>query len=270
MNRKVKNHFSGKTIWITGASSGIGKSLAHEFSKMNTQLILSGRNQRSLEKIKDTCLHNGSSVLTVPFDLSDRNSIVNSAEIVLEKYGSVDLLINNGGISQRSFVQNTRLDVDQKIMSVNYFGNIALTKALLPSMLAQGRGHIAVTTSIAGKFGFPMRSAYSASKHALYGFYDTLRVELADQNVTVTMICPGRIQTNISKHALNEKGEEHGEMDDGQKNGMPSDEAARKIIGALKRKKREVVVGGKELLMLPIKRFMPWLFYHLVRKIKHT
>jgi len=244
--------------------------LAHEFSIMNTQLILSGRNQRKLEEIKDTCLQNGSSVLTVPFDLSDRNSIVNSAEIVLEKYGSVDLLINNGGISQRAFIQNSRLDVDQKIMSVNYFGNIALTKVLLPSMLEQGHGHIAVTTSIAGKFGFPMRSAYSASKHALYGFYDTLRIELADQNIKVTMICPGRIQTDISKHALNEKGEEHGEMDDGQKNGMPSEKAARKIVRALRREKREVIVGGKELLMLPIKKFTPWLFYQIVRKIKHT
>lgn len=266
----MDNHFQGKTIWITGASSGIGKSLAHEFSKMDTQLILSGRNQRKLEEIKDTCLQNGSSVLTVPFDLSDRNSINNSVEIVLEKYRSIDLLINNGGISQRAFVQNSSLDVDQKIMSVNYFGNIALTKAILPSMLEQGHGHIAVTTSIAGKFGFPMRSAYSASKHALYGFYDTLRIELADQNIKVTMICPGRIQTNISKHALNEKGEEHGEMDDGQKNGITSEKAARKIIRALKKEKREVAVGGKELLMLPIKRFTPWLFYQIVRKINHT
>jgi len=270
MNRKVNYHFKGKTIWITGASSGIGKSLAHEFSKMDTQLILSGRNQRKLEEIKDACLQNGSSVLTVPFDLSDKNSIVNSAEIVLEKYGSVDLLINNGGISQRAFVRNSRFDVDQKIMSVNYFGNIALTKVLLPSMLKQGHGHIAVTTSIAGKFGFPMRSAYSASKHALYGFYDTLRIELADQNIKVTTICPGRIQTNISKHALNEKGEEHGEMDDGQKNGMSAEKAARKIVRALQREKREVIVGGKELLMLPIKRFTPWLFYQIVKKIKHT
>jgi len=266
----MDNHFQGKTIWITGASSGIGKSLAHEFSKMDTQLILSGRNQRKLEEIKDTCLQNGSSVLTVPFDLSDRNSINNSVEIVLEKYRSIDLLINNGGISQRAFVQNSSLDVDQKIMSVNYFGNIALTKAILPSMLEQGHGHIAVTTSIAGKFGFPMRSAYSASKHALYGFYNTLRIELADQNIKVTMICPGRIQTNISKHALNEKGEEHGEMDDGQKNGITSEKAARKIIRALKKEKREVAVGGKELLMLPIKRFTPWLFYQIVRKINHT
>lgn len=270
MNRKVINHFKGKTIWITGASSGIGESLAHEFSKMDTLLILSGRNQRKLEEIKDNCLQNGSSILTVPFDLSDRNSIDNSVEIVLEKHGSVDLLINNGGISQRAFVRSSGLDVDQKIMSVNYFGNIALTKALLPSMLEQGYGHIAVTTSIAGKFGFPMRSAYSASKHALYGFYDTLRIELADQNIKVTMICPGRIQTNISKHALNEKGKEHGEMDDGQKNGMSSEKAARKIVKGLQSEKREILVGGKELLMLPIKRFTPWLFYKIVQKIKHT
>ena len=270
MNRKVNNHFKGKTIWITGASSGIGESLAQEFSKMNTQLILSGRNQRRLDEIKNTCLRNGSTILTVPFDLSDRNSIDNSVDIVLERYGSVDLLINNGGISQRAFVQNSGLDVDQKIMAVNYFGNIALTKALLPSMLKQGHGHIAVTTSIVGKFGFPMRSAYSASKHALYGFYDTLRIEMADKNIKVSTICPGRIQTNISKHALNEKGEEHGEMDEGQKNGMPSDKAARKIVKALRRERREIVVGGKELLMLPIKRFTPWLFYQIVRRINPT
>ncbi|MGM0496935.1 MAG: SDR family oxidoreductase [Bacteroidota bacterium] len=262
--------FKKKRIWITGASSGIGEALAYEFSKMNTQLILSGRNQKKLEEVKNSCLQNGSAILTVPFDLSDMNSINNSVEIVLEKFGSVDLLINNGGISQRALVQNTTLDVDQKIMDVNYFGNIALTKALLPSMLKQGHGYIAVTTSIVGKFGFPMRSAYSASKHALYGFYETLRTELADQKIKVTMICPGRIQTNISFHALNEKGEEHGELDDGQKNGMPSNKAAKKIVKALQKEKREVVVGGKELLMLPLKRFAPYLFYYIIHKIKPT
>ena len=265
----MKN-FRGKRIWITGASSGIGEALAHEFSKMGTYLILSGRNQKKLEAVKNSCVQNGSSVLTVPFDLSDTNSINNSVEIVLEKYSSVDLLINNGGISQRALAQNTTLAVDQKIMSVNYFGNIALTKALLPSMLKQGYGHIAVTTSIVGKFGFPMRSAYSASKHALYGFYDTLRVEMADKNVKVTMICPGRIHTNISLHALSGKGSEHGELDDGQKNGLASDKAARKIVKGLKKERREVLVGGKELLMAPLKQYVPQIFYRIVHQIKPT
>jgi short-subunit dehydrogenase len=265
----MKN-FTGKNIWITGASSGIGEALAYEFSKIRTQLILSGRNEKKLEEVKSSCVQNGASVIIVPFDLADAESINYSVKTVIDKVGHVDLLINNGGISQREMAYKTDLDVDRKIMEINYFGNIALTKALLPYMLEKETGHIAVTTSIVGKFGFPLRSAYSASKHALYGFYESLQTEIADQNIKVTIICPGRIQTNISFHALNGEGAEHGQLDDGQKNGISSEKAAKKIIKALNKGRREVLVGGNELLMVHFKRFVPFLFRQITRKIKPT
>lgn len=262
--------FKGKKIWITGASSGIGEALAYEFSRYNAELVLSGRNKDKLEDVKQNCSQSKAPITIVPFDLSDQNSIKEAADSVINKMGGVDFLINNGGISQRELAHKTDLDVDQKIMSINYFGNIALTKAILPSMMEKGGGHIAVTTSIVGKFGFPLRSAYSASKHALYGFYDTLRAELHDKNIKVTMICPGRIQTNISMHALNGSGDEYGKLDDGQKNGMSSGKAAKKIVRALNKEKKEVLVGGNELLMVHLKRFVPFVFHKITRKIKPT
>lgn len=271
-NKKVRlmKKFERKKVWITGASSGIGEALAYEFSKSNAELVLSGRNVDRLKEVKHNCPQSNSPVTIVPFDLSDEESIKEAANTVLSRVGYVDLLVNNGGISQRELAYKTDLEVDKKIMAINYFGNIALTKAVLPSMLENGVGHIAVTTSIVGKFGFPLRSAYSASKHALYGFYDTLRAELEDKNVKVTMICPGRIQTDISLHALNGQGEEHGKLDDGQKHGISSRKAAKRIIRALNKEKKEVLVGGKELIMVHLKRFMPFAFHQITRKIKPT
>jgi short-subunit dehydrogenase len=259
-----------KRVWITGASSGIGEALAYEFSKNNAELILSGRNENKLKEVKQKCAQHKVSVTIIPFDLSDLESIKNAANTVINKIGGLDLLINNGGISQRELASKTDLEVDKKIMSINYFGNIALTKAVLPSMLENGGGHIAVTTSIVGKFGFPLRSAYSASKHALYGFYDTLRAELEDKNIKVTMICPGRIRTNISLHALDGHGEEHGKLDYGQKHGISSEKAAKKIVRALNKNKKEVLVGGSELLMVHLKRFLPFVFHQITRRIKPT
>lgn len=261
---------SRKKIWITGASSGIGESLAYELSKYQNQLILSARNEEKLSSIAEKCRREGSSVTLVPFDLSDLASIQQAARKVLEEVGSVDMLINNGGISQRSLVHQTEVEIDRKIMEVNYFGNIALTKAILPEMIQNGGGQIAVTTSIVGKFGFPLRSAYSASKHALYGFYKTLQTEYKMSNVHVTMICPGRVKTNISLHALDGKGSEHGKMDEGQDQGISAERASRKIVKALSKKKKEVLVGGREILMVYIHKYIPSLFDRIVQKIQHT
>jgi len=263
-------YFKGKKVWITGASSGIGESLAKELSKQGGHLILSGRNEAKLQQVKEKCHPNSPSILILPFDLSNTEHIEEAVKQAIDQVGTIDLLINNGGISQRSLAHETDLAIDRKIMNINYFGNIALTKAILPFMLKQGGGHIAVTTSIVGKFGFPLRSAYSASKHALYGFYDTLRAELHEKDIKVTMICPGRVHTNISLHAINRDGKEHGQLDEGQKTGISSQKAAKTILKALKRQKKEVFVGGKELLMVHIKRFIPSLFDKIARQIKPT
>jgi short-subunit dehydrogenase len=259
-----------KTIWITGASSGIGEALAHELAKRQNTLLLSGRNMDRLEKIKKQLSTYNSTIELFPFDLSKPEEIENTADQVLKKHPGIDLLVNNGGISQRSRVDETTVEVDRKIMEINYFGNIILTKRVLPLMIRNGGGHIATTSSIVGKFGFPLRSAYSASKHALYGFYETLRSESYSQNIKVTIICPGRIHTNISYNALDKEGKEQGVLDKGQEHGMSAEKSAKKIVKKLEKEKSEILVGGKELLMVHIKRFLPRLFFLLARKINPT
>ena len=160
------------------------------------------------------------------------------------------------------------MEMIRHIMELNYFAPAAIAKALLPLMLERGGGHIAVTTSIAGRFGFPLRCGYSSSKFALYGFFESLQAEYYDRGIRVTVICPGRVRTNISLHALDKGGQPHGRLDPGQAGGLPAEAAAEKIVKAIRRGRREVLVGRKELLMVPVKRFFPGLCARLVRKIK--
>lgn len=260
--------FIGKTIWITGASSGIGKAVAIELSVNSTHLILSGRKEEALNKVATICQENGSSVKVVPFDLSDEKSIEQAAKSVLDAETKVDCLFHFGGISQRSFVSETPLFVDRKIFEVNFFGTIALTKAVLPSMIKNGGGQIAVTSSIVGKFGFPYRSSYSASKHALHGFFESLRAENIKNNIRVSIIIPGRIKTNISVNAIDKEGNNHSKMDEGQDYGKSVDATAKVICKKLQREKKEILVGGKELLMVYIRRFLPSLYYYLASRVK--
>ena len=261
-------NFSEKRIWITGASSGIGKAIAIELSSKNTQLILSGRNEKELNIVGDLCRDNGCSAVIVPFDLGDNTSIGKAVKTVFEKGTNIDCLFHFGGISQRSLVNETPLSIDRKILEVNFFGTIALTKAILPEMIKNGGGHIAVTTSIVGKFGFPYRSSYSASKHALHGFFESLRAENSKNNIRVSMIIPGRIKTNISLNAIDKSGNSYNTMDPGQLNGFSVTKAARQICRKLKREKKEIMVGGNELIMVYIHKFLPRLYYYLSSKIK--
>ncbi len=208
--------------------------------------------------------------MILPFDLADQNSISAAVTSVINNAGKLDVLFNNGGISQRSFIVETPLEIDRKLMEINYFGGVRLTKEILPFMIQNGGGQIAVTTSISGKFGFPLRSAYCASKFALYGFYETLRLEMKEKNIHVTFICPGRVQTNISYHALDKDGKPHGIMDSGQKAGIPAEKAAKKILHAIAKNKREALIGGKELLMVSIKKYLPFIFFKIVNRINYT
>lgn len=260
--------FSQKNIWITGASSGIGKAVAIELSKENCSLILSGRNEAELNIVAGLCRANGSSAQVVPFDLGNENSVTEAAEKVLSQKIKIDCLFHFGGISQRSFVHETPLFVDRKIFEVNYFGTIALTKAVLPSMIENGGGHIAVTSSIVGKFGFPYRSSYSASKQALHGFFESLRAENVQQNIRVSIIIPGRIKTNISVNAINKDGKSHARMDEGQDKGMTAEKSAKIILRKLKKEKKEILLGGTEVIMVHIRRFLPWLYYRLSSRVK--
>lgn len=257
-----------KTIWITGASSGIGRAVAIEISKENAHLILSGRNEKALQEVAEICMKNGSSTEVAVFDLGDETTIKSASRKVLSNHEKIDCLYHFGGISQRSFVSETPLEIDRKIFEINYFGTIALTKAVLPGMIKNGGGQIAVTSSIVGKFGFPYRSSYSASKHALHGFFESLRAENIKNNIEVSLIIPGRIKTNISVNAIDKDGKKHAKMDDGQDTGKPADETARIIIRKLKRCKKEILVGGNEIIMVHIRRFLPRLYYYLAGRVK--
>jgi dehydrogenase/reductase SDR family member 7B len=262
--------YKNKNVWITGASSGIGRALAHDFAKEGAKLIISSYDEKELEIVRQECLAFNKNISSVVFDLSKTEEVIKAAKDVLTKFGHIDILVNNGGISQRALVSETEIDIDRKLMEINYFAGITLTKLLLPVMKKNGYGHIAVTSSISGKFGFPLRSAYAASKHAIHGFYETLWAEEKDNNIHVTIVCPGRVQTNISLHAITKDGKAHGEMDQGQAEGITPESCSKQIITAMKKDKVEVLIGKKELLMVHIKRLFPRIFYRIVTKIKPT
>ncbi len=260
--------FTNKTIWITGASSGIGKAVAIELSKQHTHLILSDINKKGLLEVADICKKNSCTTQIIPIDLSDEKSVESAILQVTEKKLKIDSLYHFAGISQRSLVSETPLFVDRKIFEINFFGAIALTKAVLPEMIKNGGGQIAVTSSIVGKFGFPHRSSYSATKHALHGFFESLRAENKTNNIQVSIIIPGRVQTNISLNAINKEGKTHAKMDDGQNSGITAEKAAIIICRNLKKNKKEILVGGKELMMVHIRRFLPRLYYYMSSRIK--
>jgi dehydrogenase/reductase SDR family member 7B len=263
-----KMNFSEKNIWVTGASSGIGKAVAVELSKRKACLILSGRNEKALKDVAEICKKNGSSARVLPFDLGDEQSVNVAAQSLLSEKLKIDCLYHFGGISQRSVVTETPLEVDRKIFEVNFFGTVALTKSILPWMIENGGGQIAVTSSIVGKFGFPYRSAYSAAKHALHGFFESLRAENRNNNIRVSVIIPGRIKTKISVNALNKSGKTHGQMDDGQDKGKSAEWTAHKICRGLKNERKEILVGGTDLIMVYIRRFFPFLYYYLASRVK--
>ncbi len=261
-------YFKEKTIWITGASSGIGKAVALKLSKENTNLILSDINEPGLVEVAEACKKNNCTTLIIPIDLSDEKSVQDAANLVLNKKLKIDCLYQFAGISQRSLLSETPLFIDRKIFEINFFGAVALAKAVLPEMIKNGGGQIAVTSSIVGKFGFPYRSSYSATKHALHGFFESLRAENKQHNIRVSIFIPGRVKTNISVNAITKNGKTHGKMDVGQDTGITAEKAAKIILRGLKKEKKEILVGGKELIMIHIRRFLPRLFYFLSSRIK--
>lgn len=255
-------------VWITGASSGIGEACAYQYAMLHHSLILTSSSVEKLASVDAKCKEFGAQTFVLPYDLENADGIEDLVQTAWQHFGHIDILFCNAGISQRTDVENTSMKMTRKIMEINYFAPVAMAKAILPLMLSDGGGQIAVTTSIAGRFGFPLRCAYSSSKHALYGFFETLQAEYAHKGIKVTLVCPGRIKTNISCYALDKGGQRHGQMDPGQLGGMSADDAARKIVRAISKGKREVLVGKKELIMVYIKRFSPWLCAKLSQNIK--
>lgn len=254
-------------IWITGASSGIGEACARKFSKEGYQVILSSRNESELNRVQNSCLY-PDKVKILPLDLADQSNYEQKVAEAISLFGKVDILLHNGGISQRSLIKETGLEVDRKLMQVNFFGTVALTKAILPYFIQRKSGHFAVVTSLVGKFASPYRSAYAASKHALHGFFDTLRAEQYKDHIAVTLICPGFIRTQVSVNALVGDGSSLGKMDEAQAKGMSPESCANAIFKAIKDQKEEVLIGGKEKYAVYLKRFFPRIFSKILRKAK--
>lgn len=258
-----------QSIWITGASSGIGAACAYKYAAAGARLVLTSSSAERLDVVACKCRELGATaVIVLPYDLSCSHGIDNLADDAWNALQGIDIVMLNAGISQRTNVEDTSIEMIRQIMEINYFAPIAIAKRLLPKMVARGGGKIAVTTSIAGRFGFPLRCGYSSSKFALYGFFETLQAEYYDAGIRVTLVCPGRVCTNISKYALDKGGVPHGVMDPGQADGMSAETAARIITRAIAKGQREVLVGRKELIMVYIKRLFPGLCGRLARKIK--
>jgi len=256
-------------VWITGASSGIGEALAYNYSAQGAKLIISARNRDELFRVKMAC-KNPALVHVLSFDLENTEMLPQKAADAIRIFGRIDLLINSGGISQRSLAIDTAAATEERLMRVNFWGTVALSKAVLPTMIAQGAGHIVCISSLVGKFGTRLRTAYSASKHALHGYFDSLRSEVYDKNVFITIACPGYIKTNVTINALTADGTPQGTMDDAQANGMSPEACAAEIVKAIGQKKEEVYIGGKEVKGVLFKRLLPARFSKYIRKANVT
>ena len=255
--------FREKVVWVTGASSGIGEAVAVEFSRDGARLVLSSRNCPELERVRKTC--SGEGHLVLPLDLTQHDALPEATSEVLRHFDHVDVLVHSGGVSQRSLVADTNLATDRAIMDLNFFGTVALTKAVLPSMLTRKSGHIVPISSVVGYVGTPLRSTYSASKHALHGFFDSLRAEVAKDGIDVTIVCPGYVRTNVSRNALTGNGTTYGKLDRTHDRAMRPEDCARRIVDAVAKRKEELVVGGMETWTVPLKRFIPRLVSRMVR-----
>lgn len=260
--------FKKKIVWITGASSGIGAEMARQCNNLGATVILSARRIELLEQLKNS-LKKPENAFVLTLDMENPEAFAAKVAEVIEKYGRVDVLFHNAGISQRSLVSETSLEVDKRLMDVNYFGPVALTKALLPYLQKQQESHIVVNSSLAGKFGFYLRSAYSASKFALHGFFETLRLEEADNNLSVTIACPVSIKTELSQSALVGDGKTFGEKTAAHEVGISADECVRQIIAAIESDQTEIIIGQKaEPFSVLIKTLAPKLFWKLIKKQK--
>ena len=259
--------FHNKVVWITGASSGIGEALAYAFAAEGAQLVLSARREEELNRVAKAC----GNAYVLPFDMLSVSEHADRVQDVMNTYGRIDYLVLNAGVSQRSFVKDTTFDVYRRLFEVNFFSIVSLTQAVLPVFTAQKSGVFVPIASVAGRISTPRRAAYGATKHALIGFFDSVRAEAFNDGIRVTTILPGYIKTNISLHAMNEKGEAYGKMDPNQAKGLDPNFTAQKILQAILAGKNEFFVGGfLEGFGLFMKRFFPSIVPFMLRKIKNT
>lgn len=262
--------YKDKIIWITGASSGIGEALAYSFHEEGARLILSSRRSDELERVRENCSGDKSDIHILPLDLAKPETHQEIVKEAVELYGNIDLLLNNGGISQRGLAHETQIEVVRQVMEVNFFGTINLTKQVLPHMIRKKTGHIVVMSSVIGKFGTRLRSTYAASKHALHGWFDCLRQEVDVHNIDVSIVCPGFVKTNVTYNALLADGTILSKIGRGQMQGMTTKEFSKKLLPKLARKKREIYIGGREVAAVYFKRFFPNLLDSILRRVRIT
>ena len=256
--------FQGRRVWITGASSGIGEALALAFHGAGAKLILSARREDELKRVQTAC-GGEPGTLVLPMDVTNVQELPDKTGQALGMFNGIDILVLNAGITQRSRTRETDESVYRRLMEVNFFGPEAMARAVLPSMLAQKSGHIVVISSVAGKFGVPMRSGYSATKFALHGFFESLRAEEERNGIHVTMVCPGYIRTEISLSALRGDGRKHAKMDSELAQGMPAEVCARQILRGVARRKKEIVVAAaREKTLVYLKRFFPTVLARMI------
>lgn len=263
--------FDKKTVWITGASSGIGEAVAYEMARAGAYLILSARREEELQRVREACQRlgrPGDDILVLPLDVTDEASMPDVVEVARGFKGQIDMLYNNAGISQRSLCVDTEMATYRKLFEVDVFGQIALTKQVLPLMLERGSGHLAVTASVAGKIGVQQRTGYCAAKHAMMGFFDALRAEVAKDGIFVTTITPGYIRTAISENAVKGDGQSFGKMDEDIQAGMDVNACARVIMKGFLAGKREIPVGeGREMQALWLKRLFPNKLFKMIERM---
>ena len=261
-------NLEGKVVWITGASSGLGEALAKEFALQGAQVVLSARRFEELEKVRVSLLHPDQHI-SICADITDETQVRHAYEQVLEQKGRIDWLINNAGLSQRALIADTTMQTERAIMEVDYFSQVFLTKTVLPTFIQQKSGHIAFVSSVAGLLGTQYRASYSAAKAAIHMWANSLRAEIAEQGVGVSVIFPGFIKTNVSFNALNGAGKPQGYQDEAIENGLEADEFAEIVVRSLQRGEEYIVVGGaKEKLGVLVSRLSPKTLYKMIRKMK--
>ncbi|MEX2351005.1 MAG: SDR family oxidoreductase [Balneolaceae bacterium] len=262
--------FQRETIWITGASSGIGEALAIAFHREGANLILSARRAEELKRVKNSCSDGPGEVHILSLDLSRTETHQELVQEAISRFGQVDMLVNNGGISHRGLAHETRLEVVRRVMEVNFFGTVSLTRELMPHMLQRDSGHIVVISSVMGKFSTRFRSAYAASKHALHGWFDALRQECHNTGIDVTLVCPGYVNTPVTYSALQADGTPLNRMGEGQQQGMEPGRFADRLLPKLRARKPEIYIGGTEVAGVWLKRLAPRLLDQILARTKVT
>ena len=260
--------FNSKTVWITGASSGIGRDLALNIASESVTLILTARNKQKLDEVSRECDNRGAKTHVLPVDLTDEQAIMSIDESLVNR---IDILIHCAGVSQRSLALETITRVNRELMEINFFAAVALTKRVLPGMCKRREGHIIIISSIVGKIGTPMRSGYAAAKHAVHGYFDSLRAELYPHNINVTIACLGYIKTDITMRSLTADGSAYNKIDDALHHGISVEKCSRQIVKAILNNTEEVIVSGiRERLGVLIKRLFPSFFSRIIRRIDAT